>query len=800
MENALSVLNKYYGYKEFRNGQHEIINNILNKKDVLAVMPTGAGKSICYQIPALMFEGTTIVISPLISLMKDQVDGLRIQGIDVVYINSLLSKYEYEEILFNIKNNKYKIIYVAPERLDSIEFKNIIDNINISQVAIDEAHCVSEWGHDFRSSYKRIPDFIKDLKNRPVVSAFTATASKEVRTDIINLLKLNEPIVSVLGFNRDNLELTIVKEGRKDRYLKEYINKNKEVSGIIYCSTRKEVERLYDALKSEGYDVAKYHGGMNDLLRLENQDAFIKDKVNIIIATNAFGMGINKSNVRYVIHYNMPQNIESYYQEIGRAGRDGEKSHCILLFTPGDVNLQKYLIDMSISSNQRKIIAYEKLKEMTNYVYTNMCLKKYILNYFGEESEGNCNNCSNCLNTGDEVDKTIDAQKVLSCIYKMKKPYGINLIVKVLRGSKDKRINSLKFNELSTYGIMKEYSEKDLITFINVLISNGFINQIQGEYPVIKLNNNSIKVLKSEIEVKLKVMNEVESKYETNSLFEVLRKLRYDIALKEKVPPYLIFGDEVIKEISKIKPKNKEELMDINGISSEKYKKYGKKLLETIKEYDISSENKDIELGNYYVNTDLDLYNILRQYRKIQGEKENKIPYTILSKNTLQEISGRYPMTEEELMDISGLGKIKISKYGKDLINIVKSYVEEKNIKPQWHVKGRSHLIIDGEGRKKDIIVMEMLNNGIDIKTISENLELSISTILGYVTNYLDENSLDLSLNLDQYINSDYEEEILDLCNELGIDKVSLIKKRLPNIVTYESIRAVILKYFYKLT
>ena len=374
LQDAVWVLKKYFGYNNFREGQSEIIENILSGSDVLQVMPTGGGKSICYQIPAMIFNGITLVISPLISLMKDQVDGLNIQGINAAYINSQLSRYEYEEVIYNIKNYKYKIIYVAPERLESIEFLNVIREINVSQIAVDEAHCVSEWGHDFRVSYRKIPNFINIFNVRPIVTAFTATASKEVRDDIVKLLKLNNPKVSVLGFNRENLELTIVKEGRKDRFLKDYILLNKEVSGIIYCSTRKEVERLYKNLIDMGMSASMYHAGLKDDIRNKNQEDFILDKVKIMIATNAFGMGIDKSNVRYVIHYNMPQNMESYYQEIGRAGRDGEKSQCILLFTPGDVSVQKYLIDLSISDPNRKKISYEKLKEMTNYIYTNMCL------------------------------------------------------------------------------------------------------------------------------------------------------------------------------------------------------------------------------------------------------------------------------------------------------------------------------------------------------------------------------------------------------------------------------------------
>lgn len=581
----LELLEKYFGYKSFRREQETIIDEIEKNNDILAIMPTGAGKSICYQIPALIFEGLTLVISPLISLMKDQVDGLVASGINAAYINSTLSKYEFQEVIHGIKTNKYKIIYIAPERLDSDGFLEMVNSITVSQVAIDEAHCVSKWGHDFRVSYKKVSNFIESLNTRPVVTAFTATASKDVREDIVKLLKLKSPKIFISGFDRENLKLSILKGINKDKFIKDYIKKNSKLSGIIYCATRKNVESLHKDLEKRGCSVSRYHAGLSEEERTKNQEDFINDKVNVIVATNAFGMGIDKPNIRFVIHYNMPQNIEGYYQEIGRAGRDGEKSECILLFTPGDVHLQKYLIEISIENSERQNIAYKNLKEMTGLIYTDSCYRNYILKYFGEEREVNCNNCSNCLLEGEEIDKTIDAQKVLSCIYRMRRKFGINILVDVLRGSKNKKITALGFDELSTYGIMKDYKKDDLISFINILISNGYISQEDGTFPVLSLNDKSYEIIKSKKKVVIKMVNAKKVAYETNDLFDILKALRYSISVEDKVPPYIVFGDTTLKEMSNVCPKDKEEFLEISGVGQIKYERYGERFLNEIRKF-----------------------------------------------------------------------------------------------------------------------------------------------------------------------------------------------------------------------
>ena len=577
----LDILHKYYGYTSFRKGQENIITSIINKEDVLAIMPTGGGKSICYQVPALCLDGITIVISPLISLMKDQVDALNTMGIKASLINSSLSNSEYSKVLEEIENDECKIIYIAPERLDSMEFVNIIRGKNISQVAIDEAHCVSQWGHDFRVSYKKIPYFINRLDKRPIVTAFTATASNEVREDIVNILDLHKPAIYITGFDRENLSINIVKSSSKNKYTLDYVENHKNESGIIYASTRKEVESIYEGLLKRNYSVAKYHAGLSNEARKEYQENFINDDIKIMVATNAFGMGIDKPNIRWVIHYNMPQSIENYYQEIGRAGRDGEDSECVLLFSPGDVHTQKYLVEVGIENPERKRVQYKKLQQMVDLVYSNTCYRKSILNYFGEPFLEDCNNCSNCLNEGEVVDKTLDAQKVISCIARMKRSFGATMIIDVLRGSKNKKVLDLGFNTLTTYGIMKNYSNEDLKTFINTLVSHGFLDVVEnigprGSFPTIKLNEQSLKVIKQEIKVEFKEDKVTKSRYVENELYEMLVSLRSEIAKEEGVAPYMVFGDATLKNMTSSYPINKEEMLNISGVGEIKYEKYGK--------------------------------------------------------------------------------------------------------------------------------------------------------------------------------------------------------------------------------
>lgn len=806
---GLEILEKYYGYKSFRRGQENIINSILSGNDVLAIMPTGGGKSICYQIPALLLDGVTIVISPLISLMKDQVDAIKEMGIESTYINSSLTSKEFEEIITNVKENKYKIVYVAPERLESYEFIMAITECRISQIAIDEAHCVSQWGHDFRSSYRRIKNFIEMLNIRPIVTAFTATATEEVKGDIINLLGLRDPSLFVTGFDRENLFINIEKGNDKKSYILKYIEENRDSSGIIYAATRKEVDYIYELLTSNGYKAGRYHAGLNDELRKENQEDFIKDKINIMVATNAFGMGIDKPNIRFVIHYNMPKNIEGYYQEIGRAGRDGEKSECILLFSPSDIHTQKYLIEVSTENIERKNNQYLKLKQMVDLIYSNDCYRKYILNYFGESVSEDCNNCSSCLSEGELVDKTIDAQKVLSCIYRMKKSFGVAMVVDVLRGSKNSKVINAKFNELSTYGIMKDYSSDELKVFINTLISHGYIDYVEGTYPVIKLNNKSIKVIKGEENVQFKEVKIKSTSNDNNTLFEILRELRFNIANEEGVPPYIIFGDNTLREMSTKYPLNLEELMNISGVGEVKLNKYGEIFINTIKDYvdennikivnnEYKKKNEEVYLN---VESNKELLSRLKVIRREFANKENSLPQAILSLNTLKEISGRFPLNLEELKDISGIGPKKITKYGNEIIEEVRRFIVEKDLNIVFEEKGKRKVIIDGEKRSNEEIAIDMIKDGVNLDLISENIEVSISTILGYVTDYIKENGeFSISLNLNKYYNHDDKEKILKACEVNGYEKVSILKKYLPDNIKYESIRAVILEEYFKVS
>ncbi len=601
-----NILQQYFGFTSFKKGQEEIIKTILNGKDVLGIMPTGAGKSLCYQVPALVFKGTTIVISPLISLMKDQVDALAQVGARAAFINSSLSREELQSITGKAHTGDYKLIYVAPERLELESFQAILRTMETALVAVDEAHCVSQWGHDFRPSYRKIAAMLAKLPERPPVAAFTATATPRVKDDIISMLKLRQPNVLVTGFDRENLYYEVEKPDDKFDYLSSFLNNYSKSSGIIYCSTRKTVDNLSDKLKKMGYLCTSYHAGLSEKERLLNQEAFIYDQSQIIIATVAFGMGIDKSNIRYVLHYNMPKTLENYYQEAGRAGRDGEAAQCILLYSPADIITNKFLIEKGGLYGRSD--DYKKLQEMIDYCHTGSCLRRYILNYFGEGYvPEECGNCGNCLNTVEHTDITVEAQKILSCIKRTGERFGSGLVTDVLRGAKTARIKELEFDKLSTFGLMPEYSKSSINEIIAYLAAQGLIGIKGGQYPILSLKHSAYSWLKSGGQLTIKQLIRKEQSLKTKKrrdkkteaqdgsgleldresqlLFEKMRVLRKDIAAAQNVPPFVVFSDATLRDICRKLPSSKTALLNISGIGKYKLEKYGAQFLAVIREH-----------------------------------------------------------------------------------------------------------------------------------------------------------------------------------------------------------------------
>lgn len=597
------ILKSYYGFDTFKEGQAEVIDSIMAGRDVMCIMPTGAGKSVCYQIPALMQNGTTLVVSPLISLMKDQVSALSQMDIKAAYINSSMTSQEYGRTLSAMSRGLYRIVYVAPERLHSETFAEICREIDIPFIAVDEAHCISQWGQDFRPSYLRIAEFVRELPGRPVIGAFTATATPDVKEDIKTLLELDEPFCITTSFDRPNLSFTVIHPDNKERQLLKTLAKRRGQTGIIYCTKRKDVESVCELLESRGFEATRYHAGLSDEERIANQDDFIYDRRKIMVATNAFGMGIDKSDVSFVIHYSMPKNIESYYQEAGRAGRDGSRADCILFYSPGDVNTIKFFIENPAQNDELsddeiaeiKEKDYERLRQMVFFSTTRDCLREFILRYFGEKAPHYCGNCSNCLTEFEKVDYTVPAQMILSCVYRCEERYGVTMIVDILRGSRNQRVLSAGLDRLSTYGLLADTPVKRIRQMTDALISDGFLQVDDGEYPVLRLTAKSAELLRGQVRVEtefVKEFAEIQSGpagspgaggQPDEVLLAKLKKLRLQIARTSSVPAYVIFTDASLTEMCMYMPQTKAELLCVKGVGDAKADRYGEKFLEVIR-------------------------------------------------------------------------------------------------------------------------------------------------------------------------------------------------------------------------
>jgi len=600
-QQALRMLESYFGYTSFRPAQEAPIASLLRNEDVIGIMPTGAGKSICFQIPALCKAGLTIVFSPLISLMKDQVDGLLVQNIPAALINSTLTQAEFNKTMYEVRSGKIKLLYIAPERLGSNFFCNVLRALPIAQVIVDEAHCISEWGHDFRPSYRLIGEWLNSLPKRPIVGAFTATATKYVENDIKKLLGLDKANVYVTGFDRPNLSFSVIRTPKRMDYVVHYVRQHDNENGIIYCATRKDVDRVYENLTRAGIKVGHYHGGLSDEVRREMQNAYADDKLQVMVATNAFGMGIDKSNVRYVLHYQMPRNMESYYQEAGRAGRDGAPAECILLYSGQDVQVHKYLIEQSIETPERQEVELRKLQSMIDYCFCSNCLRKYMLNYFGESTVWTtCDNCSSCKGSGDKVNVTKEAKAIFRAIMGTDERYGASMITSIVRGERTDRIMRAGHDALPVFGLLSNVDEKSIKGLIQQFVASGYLCSSSGKYPVLSLTAGAEEVLAGHKEVEeirqhVSVPSRTSRSTSTTSrgkassgaggLFEHLRQHRKRLAEEAGLRPYLIFPDTVLIDLANLRPTTLGEFGNVKGVGEAKLKKYGLSFLQAIAEY-----------------------------------------------------------------------------------------------------------------------------------------------------------------------------------------------------------------------
>lgn len=585
LESAKKLLQSHFGYESFRVGQEQAITQVFEGHNSICVMPTGGGKSMCYQIPALVMEGTTIVVSPLISLMKDQVDALLAAGIPAAYINSSLDFDEVRETLMDVQRGAIKLLYIAPERLDSEMFLNELQGVHVPLIAVDEAHCISQWGHDFRPSYRLISRMTELFPNNPTVLALTATATPQVREDICRILNIEEQHTIMTGFERPNLTFSVIRGQDRERFVKEYVAKNDKEAGIIYAATRKTVDSVYEMLLKKGIKAAKYHAGMPDHERKSGQERFLNDEVTVMVATNAFGMGIDKSNIRFVIHYQLPKNMESYYQEAGRAGRDGLPSECIVLYASQDVQTQRFLIDQA-QDPSRIPGELVKLQAMVDYCHTESCLQQFIIHYFGDTAAEPCGHCGSCIDDRESLDVTKDVQMVLSCVIRMGQKFGKVMTAQVLTGSRNKKVLDFKFDKLSTYGILKHQNSKEVSNLIEFMISQELLAVEQGSFPTIYVPDGGRDVLLGKRQVLRKGAVVTKQIAANDPLFEELRVVRKSLADKDGVPPFVIFSDKTLQDMVARRPQNDVEFLEVNGVGANKLEKYGSAFLQAIHSFD----------------------------------------------------------------------------------------------------------------------------------------------------------------------------------------------------------------------